>query len=156
MWNVEEYVCGSVHLVLYLRVLLIKFCMLLWWVTRSLHFPMYPLAVETCSTAQPVTSFCPTVEHETLPVQSSNSCSPPKRLAIHLQHCQAEEYFRTHQMACTNSVAFVLSLSDPAVGSEGLCTANWASTSNTGETGDRSVVWSWSVFCVTCVALCTH
>ena len=95
---------------------------------------------ETCSTAQPVASFCHSVEHETLPQPVQSSCSPPKPLAIHIQHCQTEGCFRTHQRACTNSVVFVLLLSNHAVGSDDLCTAHWASTSITGETGDRLVV----------------
>ena len=126
----------------------LKFCMLQWWLTRSFQLPFYPLVVETCSTAQPVPSFCPSAEHEMLPqpVQRSYLYSPPTPLAIHLQHWQTEECFRTHQAACTNSVAFVLTLSNPAVGSEDLCTAHWASTSSTGETGDRLVVWSWYLY----------
>ena len=69
MCDADECVCGSVHLVLHLRVLLISLSSTC-FNDGSLDHSSYlicRLVVETCSTAQPVPSLCPSVEHETLP-----------------------------------------------------------------------------------------
>ena len=75
----------------------------------------------------PLPSSRPSVEHDTLlqALQSSYSCSPPKPLAGHLQHCQTEERFITRPTTCTDSAACVRVLSPPAVGCEELCTGHW-------------------------------
>ena len=89
-----------------------------------------------------VPSSRPSVEHDTFlqALQSSYSCSPPKPLAGHLQHCQTEERFTTRPTACTDSAACVRLLSPPAVGCEELCTGHWAHSRSCEDPGDRLAV----------------
>ena len=90
----------------------------------------------------PVPSSRPSVEHDTLlqVLQSSYSCSPPKPLAGHLQHCQTEERFITRPTACMDSAACVHLQPPPAVGCKELCTGHWAHSRSTDDPGDRLVV----------------
>ena len=106
-------------------------------------------SLQLCCSPQPLPSSCFSVEHDTLlqALQSSYSCSPPKPLAGHLQHCQIEERFSTRPTGCMDSAASVRLLSPPTVGCEELCTGHWAHSRSSEDPGD------WLVFCVLC-SLC--